>query len=112
MAIRIEHVGDVAVVSVEDVLTDGTKVDELKAVLLRIIESGGRSRVLVDLTRVQHLTSTAMGMLVRAYMQAIECGVALRICGLSPDVLPPVTWPPMLNVYESRDEALKALQEV
>ena len=67
MSVRVEKNGDVAIVSPEGNFFGGKETDELSRVINEMIESGNTKMVL-DLGKVVHLNSIAIGILVRAYL--------------------------------------------
>lgn len=82
---------------------------ELKQMLLRTIDDGAR-QILVDLTRVKHLDSTGLGVLVNAARRFARGSLAI----VTHDVtLRPVfeleCFTRLFTVYATRSEALRAL---
>jgi anti-anti-sigma factor len=67
MSVRVEKNGEIAVVSPEGNFFGGKETDELKRVIDEMIDSGN-SKMVLDLGRVVHLNSIAIGILVRAYL--------------------------------------------
>ena len=114
MAIRIEHAGDVAIVAPEGIFKGGKKTDELQATLTRLIIEDGQS-TLLDLSHVDLMSSVAIGVVIVAHTQAEERGVDFVLCGIQRRVESVLQilrrFGPRLRVFESRDEALKALQD-
>jgi anti-anti-sigma factor len=112
MAIRIEHVGDVAVVILDGELKGASEVSQLDEQLRNVYDTGCR-RVLFDLDRVTFLSAEGIGVMVRGHWNATEPRTlifavrpgtrtedVLRVCGSR------------FKIFDSRDEALKALQEL
>ncbi len=63
MAVRIEKHGDVAIVSPEGNFFGGKETDELSRVVNEMIDSGN-AKLVLDLGKVVHLNSIAIGILV------------------------------------------------
>ena len=115
MSIQIEHVGEVAVVTPAGIFKGGKETDELQAVLTKLIIEEGQS-TLLDMSRVDLMSSIAVGVVIVAHTQAEERGVDFALCGIQPRIesVLQITrfFGPRLRVFEQSDQALKALQEV
>jgi anti-anti-sigma factor len=113
MAIRIEHVGDVAIVIPEGVLTGDAETDELENNLKELIRRG-QKKILLNLTRTTFMTSHAFGVLIATHASAKKLNIAFYICGMQERVMKVIKvirvmgWP---KQFDSCEEALKALQE-
>ena len=115
MAIRVEHVGDVTVVTPEGIFKGGKETDELQTLLTKLIIEDGQS-TLLDMSNVDLMSSVAIGVVIVTHTQAEERGVDFALCGIQrriESVLQITSrFGPRLQVFEHREEALKALQEV
>ena len=115
MAIRIKHVGDVAIVIAAGDFMREPDVDKLSAAIAEIIDHDGCQKVLVNLSQTQRVNSMALGVLVAAATRALKVGGHVVICGMQrriQDVVTTRCFPMPFKVFDSCDEALKALQEV
>ena len=114
MAIRIEHVGDVAIVIAEGMLTGDAKTDALQSNLEELIRRGQR-KILLNLTRTTFVASRAFGILIATHTRAKKHNITFYICGMQERVKKVINlvrftgWP---KQFDSCDEALKALQEI
>ena len=114
MAIRNEHVGDVAIVIPEGMLTGDPETDKLENNLEELIR-GGQKKILLNLTRTTFMTSLAFGVLIATHTSAKKHNITFYICGMQERVMKVIKvirvmgWP---KQFDSCDEALKALQEV
>ena len=79
-----QHADDVAVVTVEGEV-DLYTAPEFKEVLLGAVDEGAR-HVIVDLSAVTFVDSTALGVLVVAGRRCTDAGGELRLVGLRPHV--------------------------
>lgn len=53
--------------------------EELTARLIEVVEEGGGSRIVVDLTRVRFIDSEALGGIIDGYQAADRAGIDFRI---------------------------------
>ncbi|UCE03503.1 MAG: STAS domain-containing protein [Candidatus Latescibacterota bacterium] len=114
MSIRIDHVGDVAVVVTEGIFTGGPETDELESTLRGLIEEPGRRKILLNLSGTRLMLSLAIGVLMAAHVDATSRGIRFYVCGISPGlrkVLETIkAQPKVLNHFDDCSEALETLQ--
>jgi anti-anti-sigma factor len=117
MAVRIEHVGDVAIVIAEGTFITHEQIDALDDALTQLIVENEQKKCLLNVGAVRHMSSLGIGVIVRAHSQAKQRGAALYLCGFKRAKRPELTILltnilAALNHFEDCEEALKALQEV
>ena len=114
MAIRIEHVGDVAIVNADGMFTGGEETTEF-ATALRSLIDGNEQKILLDLSETRLMLSLAIGALVDSHVRAAERGVLFYVCETRPALKKVFETiqiqSQLLHYFDSRDEALKALQK-
>ena len=92
---------------------DAYTSDDLRGALADVgLESAGK--VLVDLSRVSYIDSTALGVLVGAYKQLNEVGGRMGVCGGPPHVRKVFQISgieQLMPVYADESAGLGALQE-
>ncbi|RLP93277.1 anti-sigma factor antagonist [Micromonospora sp. BL4] len=106
----IDHLDDMTAVAAGEVDLDNG--DSLRAALCHAEDLGGH--VVVDLTRVPHIDSTDLGLLVRAHRDARDRGVTLCLAAPSRfirTVLHTMRLDRAFPIFESRDEALAQLSQ-
>ena len=79
MAIRIEHVGNVAVVSAEGRFVGGTETQQLDAALTKLVVEEGRTKLLLNLTGTQLMNSMGLGVLVKTQTAVNERGAHFAV---------------------------------
>ena len=114
MAIRIEHVGDVAIVIAEDKFdysSDYRKLDDTLSTLM-----DDHQKILLNMSRMKFFyPTTAISNMIRVHKMAAEREVTLYFCGVEPRIDGPIkSYPAKLpyTYFSTCEEALKALQEV
>ncbi len=103
--------GPVEVISIHERLVDEEGVDELKKAVEMAFKSG--YAVVLDLADVPRIDAYALGTIVSLHKVAGEGGRLLALCHLKKEVacmLGVTKLETILNVCETRDEAVAALQ--
>ena len=114
MTIRVEHHGDVAVVTPEGMLTGDPETDNLQAQIESRIDAGDK-KILLNLSETTFLTSRAFGVIIVVHNKAKKSNTVLYTCGMQPRVLKVIQvirvtgWPKQFETYESALEALAKL---
>jgi len=112
MALNVERVGDVAVLMPRGMLKGGKETDEVENALRKLIYDD-QQRILLDLAHVSHMSSMAIGVLASAHASAAKRKVHLAVCNAEQrieSVLVLVKLTNILNLYDTREAALEALQ--
>jgi anti-sigma B factor antagonist len=81
MAVRVEKIGDVAVVTPEGQFWGGKETDDLENVFKELAAQGNAKAVL-DLAKVDYLNSTALGVLVSAHSNYSKRGGSIKLTNL------------------------------
>ena len=114
MSLRTTMKDGVAVVSPEGMLVGGDETQRLEQELRGLI-AHGKKKILLDLGRTSHLTSTAISVLVSVHLNAANNGVAFYVCNIDKrihNILVIFKLINVLNVFGTREEALEALASV
>src|SRR5213593_2281599 len=114
VAVLTEKVGDVVVVIPEGILKGDKETSQLENELRRLIQ-GGQKKVILDLRHTTHLNSIAIGVLAGIHISAANRGVNFCVCNVEKrieNLLVIVRLINVLNVYDSRDDALASLAKL
>ena len=103
-----------AVVFQTSSLMNQTDVERLKADLLRLVDTENRTRLVLDFTEVQFLSSQVIGMLLSlnkrlTAAKSVDAGAELVLCGLRPqllDLLKITRLDRVLKIKPTRKEAI------
>ena len=113
MSLHIERQGDVAIVVPKGPL-DGSKLTiELETDMRKLIYDD-QKRIILDLGKVSRISSIGIGTLASLHASATNRHVMMHVCEISKrnkDVLAIVWLLRVLNVYETRKEAMAAFEE-
>ncbi len=112
--VELTRAGDVTVVHVRrTTLMDELTVQALHSHLTQGIEHGHYRKLVLNLTHLKFISSSALGMLVGIRMLAGERGGQLRVFGLNKmmqDLIDVSNLTSMLGVHDSEASALASLQ--
>ena len=75
------QVGSIAIVAPHGYLTGGEETDALDREIKQLAESGNRHLV-VNLAEVQHVNSTALGVLISAHTNYVRRGGQMKLCSV------------------------------
>lgn len=111
MAVRTEKIADVFVVLPEGMLKGDKETSQLEHELRRLVQ-GGQAKILLDLRNTTHLNSIAIGVLAGVHTSAANRGLRFAVCNVErriQNVLTILKLVNVLNVYDTREDALAAL---
>lgn len=111
MAVKVERTGDVAVVVPEGNFFGGKETDELDKAI-RSLQSAENKKMVLDLGRVNHLNSMAIGLLVGAHTNYQKRGGRIVLANVDRRISNVFVVTKLSLVFEvanSREEALTAL---
>jgi len=103
--------GKIGVLEVKGSLVGGEETDELRSAVADFVEQGNK-KLIIDLSKVTYLNSTAIGVLVSAHTTYSRNKGQVKLCGINKNinnifVITKLTM--VFDVCETRDEAVKAL---
>jgi anti-sigma B factor antagonist len=103
--------GQIGVIEVKGSLVGGEETDELRRHVADFIEQGNR-KLIIDLSKVTYLNSTAIGVLVSAHTTYSRNKGQVKLCGINKNinnifVITKLTM--VFDVCETRDDAVKKL---
>jgi anti-anti-sigma factor len=108
--VRTEVVDDVLVVTpLPSHLDDESTAGPLRAELFALFERRLPRQVVIDLSRVIHVSSLAIGVLLAHNLRLDRAGGALRLCEVQPRVraiFEEIRLPMLIEVLPTRDEAI------
>ena len=79
---------DVTVVNFEDArILDTAQIQKIGDELTNLIEKMARRKVILDFTKVQFLSSSALSVLLVARQKAVAIGGTVALCGLRKDLM-------------------------
>jgi len=74
-------VGSIAIIMPHGYLTGGEETEEVDRAIKKLAE-GGNKHLVVNLAEVEHLNSTALGVLISAHTNYVRRGGQMRLCSV------------------------------
>ncbi len=111
MAVRVEKMGDIAVVMPEGSFYGGKETDELDRTL-KELQASDNKKLVLDLAKVSHLNSIAIGILVATYTNYQKRGARVVLANVDKriqNVFVVTKLSLVFEVADTRQDALKAL---
>jgi anti-sigma B factor antagonist len=108
------HSGKIGVIDVKGSLVGGEETDALRSAVADFVEQGTKN-LIIDLSKVTYLNSTAIGVLVAAHATFGRNKGYVKLCGINKNinnifVITKLTL--VFDVVETRDEAVKAFEQM
>lgn len=110
-SIRREQHGELEIVVLRGQFVGGKETDDLRDTLNEVLQ-GQRHMILLDLSNVTYLNSTALGVLIAAHSSITKRGGKIALCGLSEsleNIFVITKLSMVFDIYRNRDEAIQAL---
>lgn len=106
--------GTIAVVEAKGSLVGGEETDELRRYVVDFLQQGIK-KLIIDLSKVTYLNSTAIGVLVSAHTSYSRNKGHVKLCGINKNinnifVITKLTL--VLDVVDTREDAVKAFSVV
>ena len=111
MGLRWKMVEDVAVVQPEGNLVGGGETDQFELQIRRLMDWNNK-RLIIDLSEVSYLNSTAMGILVASYTNYKKRKASFALCGIDKrikNVFAITKLAMVFDTYTTLKDALKAM---
>ncbi|MER3523309.1 MAG: anti-sigma factor antagonist [Ignavibacteria bacterium] len=113
MAIKTSTVeGGIGLIEVKGALIGGEETDELRRAVAGFVERN-YDKLLIDLSGVTFMNSTAIGVLVSAHTTYSKKGWKIKLCGVGKNIdsIFVITKLSLVfDVYDTREEALKSFR--
>ena len=113
--LKLQDVGGVAVVDFVDsgLMFESTLVKDLGEELESLLTDHGHTRILLDFSHVQYVSSTMLGLLARFAQQVEKTKGQLKVTGLGPvlrDTFRISHFESLFAIYDDQASALKAFR--
>lgn len=105
--IRVRREGDAHVIAIHGALADGTNT-RAKELFLEVL-GDLPSRLIVDLSDMDYVSSAGIGLLVSVLRRCRQRGLSMSVCGLKPEILDLFKITRLSQVFEIYETASSAL---
>ena len=107
----VSRTGDIAVVRCRGRIVFGEEADELRRVVLGLLNE--TRRIVVNLAWIEHIDSSGLGTLVASFISARHRGAEIKFAALSPRarrVLTSTNVDQLFEVCDSTEEAIRSFR--
>jgi anti-sigma B factor antagonist len=113
--LKFHDVGGVAVVDFVDsgLMFEGALIQHVGEELQRLLTDHGRSKILLDFSNVQYISSSMLGQLSRLAKEVDKAKGQLKLVGLGPvlrDTFRISHFESLFSIYDDQSSALKAFR--
>jgi anti-sigma B factor antagonist len=104
-----EEIGDALVVRFLDHRILHTNIEEVRQELLRLVERTNRSKILLNFSRVDLLSSAALAMLLTLYKKVAKDRTSLRLSNMRPQILDIFDYTRLNGLFDIDEDEAEAL---
>jgi anti-sigma B factor antagonist len=84
----IQTIKDVTCVTITDSsVVDAQLIEGIKKELFELVDKQDRRKLTLDMSKVQYLSSTALGVLIPLNEKILKLKGSLYLCGVSPEIM-------------------------
>ena len=108
----VQHDGITEVEILDEEILDEIAISKLAETLFSLIEEQEAIRLLLSFSRVRHLSSSALGVLIRIHKRISESGGELRLCCIGAtiyEIFKITKLDKVFEIYEDKGEAVRSL---
>ncbi|MBN2376089.1 MAG: STAS domain-containing protein [Sedimentisphaerales bacterium] len=110
--IEVRHEGKAKIVELlDEEILDEITISEIAESLFSVLEEGSANQMVLSFARVKHLSSMALGTLIRLNKRAEEHGGKLKLCEIRKnlyEIFEITKLNKLFDIYESRDLAISS----
>jgi anti-sigma B factor antagonist len=108
--LETQEIGDVTVIRFRDSrITNPLEIEELGRQLYRVLELKNYSKLVIDFSPVEFLSSAMIGKLISLNRKAKVCKSALRFCNLRPEIREIFHFCNLERIFEIREDQAAAI---
>jgi anti-sigma B factor antagonist len=108
--LSIEYHDDIVIAQLTDErILEEADIQSLESALMPVIDSQPNLKLLLDFSNVKYLSSSVLGLLIRASKKIYENNGQLKLCSISPkimEVFKITRLNKIFEIYDNQDQAL------
>ncbi|MDA0836031.1 MAG: STAS domain-containing protein [Planctomycetota bacterium] len=109
----IDEVGDVTVAKfVDKKILDETNIQIIGNQLFGLVDEDGRTKIVLDFTNVEYLSSAALGKLITMDKKVKKVKGKLRLCCIRPEIYEVFAITKLNKLFDIRDTQESALEGI
>lgn len=107
----IEEVGDVTIAKfVDKKILDEGNIQIIGNQLFSLVEEDGRSKIILDFSNVEYLSSAALGKLITMDKKVKAAKGKMRLCSVRPDIYEVFAITKLNKLFDMQDDQEQALK--
>lgn len=107
----VQQYGPVTVATLRDSsILDAKLVEQLRGALEDLVVNQGRTKLVIDFSAVHHLSSSALGMMIRLNSKAETVKGTIVLCGINGDVMKMFRITKMHKLFRFEESESRALR--
>ena len=108
--LNVSEVGDVTVVRfVDQKILDEAKIQQLGQELFELVDTDGRSKIVLNFTSVEFLSSAALGKLITLDKKVKGQGGTLKLSNIRPEIYEVFAITKLNKLFDIKDDEVDAL---
>ena len=109
----VQTIKDVTCVTFADAsIVDAQLIDSIKKELFELVDKQNRRKMILDMSKVQYLSSSALGVLIPLNEKIISLKGILFLCGVNADILKVFKITKLDKIFKFRKTEGEALAEL
>jgi anti-sigma B factor antagonist len=110
--LEVEQIGEVAVVSLTSrKLLSEESIQAVGEELSHLVDQSDRKKLLLNFSKIEHMSSAMLGMLIRLHKKVLMAGGKLVLCGIDPQIREVFEITKLDKVFPIYKDEQEALQE-
>ena len=110
--VEVKQEGEVTILVLQDKeILDETTINDIADSLFSVVAEKGPIKMVLSFSRVKHLSSMALGTLIRLNKRVEENGGSLKLCEIAPalyEIFVITKLNKLFDIYERREEAVSS----
>lgn len=107
----IEEIGDVTVAKfIDKKILDEGNIQVIGNQLFGLVEDDGRTKIILDFSNVEYLSSAALGKLITMDKKVKQAKGKLRFCSIRPDIYEVFAITKLNKLFDMKDSQEQALE--
>ncbi|MFH0982576.1 MAG: STAS domain-containing protein [Planctomycetota bacterium] len=108
----VQTIKDVTVVTFTDTsVVDAQLIEGIKRELFDLVDQQKRGKLVLDMTKVQYLSSSALGVLIPLHEKTAKLKGRLVLCSVSPDIMKVFKITKLDKIFSFKNTASDALAD-
>ncbi len=109
--IDVEDLGDITIATFTDKkILDETNIQIISNQLFSLVDEEHRSKIILDFSNVEYLSSAALGKLITMEKKVNSSGGKLRLCSIRPEIMEVFAITKLNKLFKIFEDQEKALE--